>query len=150
MSSNLLNAPQEFLRLFTEGKNAARLGRKQEAHDLFRRAIEVDPYHEQVWLWLASVVETDEDRRVCFENVLELDPENPTARRQLQKLEYRATESAQKLSPERARQPHRAPIVQPQPKPQTRKRARRRSLPRLLLALIVVIVVVVVLVLVIT
>lgn len=90
MSSDLLNAPKEFLRLFKAGKEAAKSGQKQQAHDLFRQAIEVDPYHEQVWLWLASVVSTDEDRRVCFENVLELNPDNALAARQLQRLEEKA------------------------------------------------------------
>lgn len=94
ISSDLLNAPKEFLRLFKAGKEAARAGDHAQAHELFRRAIEVDPYHEQVWLWLASVVETDEDRRVCFENVLELNPTNPIARQQLQKLEQAALEEA--------------------------------------------------------
>jgi len=90
ISSDLMNAPREFLSLFKAGQEAARSGNNQQAHDLFRRAIEVDPYHEQVWLWLASVVETDDDRRVCFENVLELNPDNVTAQRQLQKLDQQA------------------------------------------------------------
>ena len=90
LTSDLLNAPREFLALFRKGKEAAQNGHKQKAHTLFRQAIEIDPYHEHVWLWLASVVETDEDRRVCFENVLELNPSNPTARRQLDKLQHRA------------------------------------------------------------
>jgi len=88
-STNLMDVPQEFLRLFKAGKDAARAGENKKAHDLFRQAIEIDPYREQAWLWLASVVETDEDRRVCFENVLELNPGNTTARHQLQKLEER-------------------------------------------------------------
>jgi len=94
ISSDLLNAPREFLRLFKAGKEAARAGDHTQAHRLFRQAVEVDPYHEQVWLWLASVVETDEDRRVCFENVLELNPTNPVARQQLQKLEQSALDEA--------------------------------------------------------
>ncbi len=94
ISSDLLNAPREFLRLFKAGKEAARAGDHTQAHQLFRQAVEVDPYHEQVWLWLASVVETDEDRRVCFENVLELNPTNPVARQQLQKLEQSALDEA--------------------------------------------------------
>lgn len=89
-STDLFNAPQEFLNLFKAGKEAARSGEKNKAHELFRQAIEIDPYHEQVWLWLASVVETNEDRLVCFENVLELNPSNPTARKQLQILEQKA------------------------------------------------------------
>ena len=94
MSSDLLNAPKEFLRLFVAGKEAARAGRNAEAHDLFRQAVEIDPYHEQVWLWLASVVETEEDRRVCFENVLELNPDNPVARRQLHLLDNDSSSEA--------------------------------------------------------
>jgi hypothetical protein len=89
-SSDLLNAPRECLHLFNAGKEEARKGHKAKAHSLFRQAAEVDPYHEMVWLWLASVVETEEDRRVCFENVLELNPENITARRQLQHIEQKA------------------------------------------------------------
>jgi ferric-dicitrate binding protein FerR (iron transport regulator) len=101
ISSDLLNAPKEFLRLFKAGQEAARAGENTKAHELFRQAIEIDPYHEQIWLWLASVVETDEDRRVCFENVLELNPTNPTARRQLLKLEQKALEEA--LNPDSGR-----------------------------------------------
>jgi ferric-dicitrate binding protein FerR (iron transport regulator) len=101
ISSDLLNAPKEFLRLFKAGQEAARAGDNATAHELFRQAIEVDPYHEQIWLWLASVVETDEDRRVCFENVLELNPTNPTARRQLQKLEQKALEETLRPDDER-------------------------------------------------
>jgi len=96
ITSDMLNAPRDFLRLFREGKNAAKRGDNAKAHDLFRQAIAVDPYHEQVWLWLASVVESDEDRRVCFENVLELNPTQPTARRQIHLLdEKRLQEAAQ-------------------------------------------------------
>jgi len=86
-SPEILHAPKEFVRLFRLGRDAAKRGAPAEAHELFRRAIEIDPYHEQVWLWLATVVETDEDRRVCFENVLELNPDNTTARLQLARLD---------------------------------------------------------------
>lgn len=89
-SSDLLQVPKEFLEYYRAGKEAARRGENARAHDLFRKAVEIDPYHEQVWLWLASVVETDEDRRVCFENVLELNPSNATARRQLMLLEQKS------------------------------------------------------------
>jgi hypothetical protein len=104
-SSDLLHAPKEFLNLFNAGKEAARQGHKAKAHKLFRQAAEVDPYHELVWLWLASVVETEEDRRVCFENVLELNPSNPTARRQLQHIEQKAL--IEVMHPELIRRPAR-------------------------------------------
>ncbi|MGQ9848626.1 MAG: tetratricopeptide repeat protein [Aggregatilineaceae bacterium] len=103
ISSDLLNAPKEFLRLFKEGKEAAKRGDRAKAHELFRQAIEIDPYHEQVWLWLASVVDTDEDRQVCFENVLELNPSHPTARQQLQRLEQRRLQEVMTASAQRHR-----------------------------------------------
>ena len=99
LSTDMQDAPPEFLRLFREGKKAARAGDNMRAHALFRQAIEIDPYHEQIWLWLASVVESEEDKRVCFENVLELNPANPTARQQLRKLEAEARRAAAKASP---------------------------------------------------
>lgn len=89
ISSDLLNAPREFLLLFKEGKEAAKRGDRAKAHELFRQAVEIDPYHEQIWLWLASVVDTDDDRRACFENVLALNPSHPTARQQLALLAER-------------------------------------------------------------
>jgi hypothetical protein len=123
-SSDLLSAPREFLNLFNAGKEEARKGHRAKAHTLFRQAVEVDPYHEMVWLWLASVVETEEDRRVCFENVLELNPSNPTARRQLQQIEQKAL--IEVMHPE---------LVRPAPRPWWQKLLR--------LALMFVIVVVI-------
>ena len=94
ISSDLLNAPREFLQLFKEGKEAAKRGDQARAHELFRRAVEIDPYHEQIWLWLASVVETDDDRRVCFENVLALNPTHPAAHQQLHLLDEKRLHEA--------------------------------------------------------
>jgi thioredoxin-like negative regulator of GroEL len=87
MNTKLTDAPQDFIRLFKAGQDAARQGDKQQAHALFRQAIEIDPYHEEVWLWLASVVDSVEDQQVCFENVLAITPGHPVAQHQLQRLE---------------------------------------------------------------
>jgi thioredoxin-like negative regulator of GroEL len=104
ISSDLLNASKEFLQVFKEGKQAAKSGDRARAHELFRQAVEIDPHHEQVWLWLASVVDTDADRRVCFENVLTLNPSHPTARHQLHLLSERQLLRAQSgASPVRKR-----------------------------------------------
>ena len=137
MTSNLMHAPKEFLQLFKAGKDAARAGNNDTAHELFRKAIEIDPYHEQVWLWLASVVNTDEDRRVCFENVLELNPSNPTARRQLNKLEQHDHEPV--TQPQRPRLPT-PPALQPAPVQTIRRRRKPRRL--LFVALIVLVLII--------
>lgn len=103
---NSFNPPREFVEYFKAGKAAARQGDRSLAHRMFRQAIEIDPYREQVWLWLASVLDDEADRRVCLENVLELNPTNPVARRQLMLLEERAAAAA--LAAE-AHTPQRAP-----------------------------------------
>lgn len=102
-SLSRLNTSREFLTYFKAGKEAARQGDHALAHRMFRQAIEIDPYHEQVWLWLASVLESDADRRVCFENVLEMNPSNPTARRQLLLLEEKAAAELLAVEPARKR-----------------------------------------------
>ncbi len=86
------------MELFRAGKTAAQQGDREEAHRLFRRAIEIDPYHVQVWLWLATVVETDEDRLVCLQNALEIEPLNSTARRQMRRLQSKKI--AEALNPQ--------------------------------------------------
>jgi tetratricopeptide (TPR) repeat protein len=42
--------------------------------------VDADENNVQAWLWLSSVVTTLEDREVCLENVLALDPENEAVR----------------------------------------------------------------------
>ena len=101
VSFDLLDAPQEFVMLLLAGQEAASQGDKTKAHNLYRQAIMVDPYWEQVWLSLAEVVETEEDRRVCLENALELNPANSVVRRELRRLEAAALEDAGRTSPPR-------------------------------------------------
>jgi len=109
-SLSRLNTSKEFLTYFKAGKEAARQGDYALAHRMFRQAIEIDPYHEQVWLWLASVLESDADQRVCFENVLEINPSNPTARRQLLLLEEKAAAEILAAGPPRKRRWIRWPL----------------------------------------
>ncbi len=48
--------------------------------------LRADERNELAWLWLSGVVKTTEDRRICLENVLAINPENTTARWGLEKL----------------------------------------------------------------
>ena len=43
----------------------------------------LDPYNEQVWLALLEVLDTPEDRRVCLQNILSINPMNVQARRMM-------------------------------------------------------------------
>ena len=66
--------------------HAIRVGNREEGRRLLEQLLETDENNEQIWLWLTSVVDTDEDREVCLENVLALNPQNVVARRGLEAI----------------------------------------------------------------
>ncbi len=66
---------------------AIRMGNREEGRRLLEQMLETDENNEQIWLWLTSVVDTDEDREVCLENVLALNPQNVVARRGLEAIQ---------------------------------------------------------------
>ena len=67
--------------------NAIRTGNKEEGRQILEEILETDEGNEDVWLWLSSVVDTDEDREICLENVLALNPDNVVAQRGLEALQ---------------------------------------------------------------
>ncbi len=69
-----------------EGIQAVKAGQREKARALLTQVVEQDEHNEQAWLWLSGAVETDEDRRICLENVLALNPNNTAAQRGLAKL----------------------------------------------------------------
>ncbi|MEQ8671653.1 MAG: hypothetical protein RLP44_25625 [Aggregatilineales bacterium] len=77
-------------KLVRDGIKAYRAGRKSEARLLLEQATEHDPENEQGWMWLSAVVDSEEDQRICLENVLFLNPNNENARRGLQILEQKS------------------------------------------------------------
>ncbi|MDX2163462.1 MAG: tetratricopeptide repeat protein [bacterium] len=70
-----------------EGIAAFKAGRKEEARALLSKAVDLDQFNEQAWMYLSGVVESPEDQRVCLENVLAINPMNERARKGLQYLE---------------------------------------------------------------
>lgn len=74
MAKDLLNAGRE---AFAKGKDA-------EAHSLWRQAAALNPQNEAIWVELLSVVKSTEDRRVCLENILAINPKNAQAKSELQ------------------------------------------------------------------
>ena len=84
-----MNASIDFERLMREGRLALDQGDRDLAHELWREAALLDPYNEQVWLSLLDVLESLEDRRVCLQNILEINPLNIQARRMLRAYEAR-------------------------------------------------------------
>lgn len=75
--------------LIRDGIEAARSGDKATARELLEQATELDENNEKAWFWLASVMPTDEERRVCLGQVLAINPNNQKAQQILDKLNAR-------------------------------------------------------------
>ena len=65
--------------LLEQGIAAAKAGRTQEARRILFDVIKLDERNEQAWLWLSGVVESFEDKRICLENALAINPQNSHA-----------------------------------------------------------------------
>jgi tetratricopeptide (TPR) repeat protein len=75
--------------LLYTGKAAYDAGDKKRAHELWREAARLDPYNEKTWTALLMVIESPEDRRVCLDNIIAINPTNMKARRALRSLQDR-------------------------------------------------------------
>lgn len=76
--------------LLRKGIEAARERNFAAAREYLQQVVELDERNEKGWFWLASVVETDEERRVCLSNVLHINPNNEKARKTMDALEAKA------------------------------------------------------------
>ena len=71
-----------------ESVAAVKSGESAKARELLLRVLKEDDRNEQAWLWLSGVAETDEERRICLENILTINPEHRVARAGLEKLGF--------------------------------------------------------------
>ena len=72
--------------LLDQGIAKAKEGDLQSARELLLRVVELDEQNEQAWIWLSSVVETNDDRIICLQNTLVLNPYNKVALKGLEEL----------------------------------------------------------------
>ncbi len=72
-----------------QGIAAARAGRNDEAREYLIAAVEADERNEQAWLWLGGLMPELEDKIVCLENALTLNPANEPVARKLQQLQLK-------------------------------------------------------------
>ena len=105
--------------LLQAGKRAFTEGDVRLAHDLWREAATVDPYDERVWMALLRVLNSPEDKRVCLENILAINPLNAKARRQLRAYQTVAEREAHMKERQR---------LQEQAKRKQSRRAFRRAI----------------------
>lgn len=113
----------ELDRLLREGIAAARAGRNEQARELLLQAIALDEELETAWLWLSGVVDNPEERQICLENVLSLNPDNVAAQDGLRWL--REQGSASPPQPQAPSRPVLSPVPEesspPQPPPSPRR-----------------------------
>jgi hypothetical protein len=62
------------------------MGDKEEGRRLLEEMLENDEGNENIWLWLTTVVDSDEDREVCLDNVLAINPNHTVAKKSLDSL----------------------------------------------------------------
>ncbi len=77
-----------------EGIAALKAGDKAKARALLMAVLEENERHEQAWLWLSGAVDSVEERQICLENVLTINPHNEQAKRGLLKLQTDTPETA--------------------------------------------------------
>ncbi|MBN1285799.1 MAG: PD40 domain-containing protein [Anaerolineae bacterium] len=88
----------EIQSLLRTGIEAVRAGNKAKARRIFERVLEIDDSNEMAWMWMASVVQTPDERRVCLENVLDINPNNERAVKALARLKAGLASSARSES----------------------------------------------------
>lgn len=96
--------------------SAIRSGRTEEGRQLLNLLIQRNPNDEMAWLWMSSVVGTDEQRARCLYHVLAINPNSELARRGLQLLGIVVSDSRPVKIP-RDSQPIKIPKPSSQSKP---------------------------------
>jgi tetratricopeptide (TPR) repeat protein len=72
-------------RLLSEGIAASRRGQHAEARHLLEQVVQTDPTVVDAWWWLSEIT-SGQERIICLENILTLDPEHTKARALLSEL----------------------------------------------------------------
>lgn len=91
----------------------AKTSQRERARQLLLRVTELDETNITAWLWLSTVLESLDEKQVCLENVLTIDPNNKAARTGLARLDQLAHSSP----PPPPRQDQAVHQIQPAPPP---------------------------------
>lgn len=68
------------------GIQAAQQGDNTRARNLLEQVIQDEPNNELAWIWMTAVVESNQQKRVCLQKVLQLNPDNRPAQNALNSL----------------------------------------------------------------
>jgi tetratricopeptide (TPR) repeat protein len=80
--------------LLQEGIAAAKSGQRERAYNLLMQVVEEDRDNVLAWLWLSGVTDRLNEREICLENVLALDPTNAAARKGLAQVREQQKKAA--------------------------------------------------------
>jgi tetratricopeptide (TPR) repeat protein len=117
-------------RLLQLGIQAAKAGRREQARELLLQVVEQDQENIQGWLWLSGVLEDSEERRICLENVLTIDPNNATAQKGLSLLPKRpAASPVPRPAPPVPVEPDLSMLLKSEPPPRTASGSYKRLTP---------------------
>jgi tetratricopeptide (TPR) repeat protein len=73
--------------LLAQGQALLQEGKRAEAADVLKRAVELESENVAVWMALAQAVESRDEKRIALTTVLQLDPGNEEAQQMLDALE---------------------------------------------------------------
>ena len=73
------------------GIQTAKAGNKDNARVIFQKVLDADKRNVPAWLWMAALADDNMKRRAYLETVLKIDPNNPTAKKQLASLDQAIT-----------------------------------------------------------
>lgn len=82
-----------------DGRKAIEEGNPQQARLIFEAILQENKRNEDAWLGLAEVLTDNEDKRVCYDNVLKINGNNRAAREGLRNLEPQANPFVTALQP---------------------------------------------------
>jgi hypothetical protein len=82
--ANSYASPRSSINLTQQGNRAMDRGEIQMAYELFSRAVEQDPANAEAWLGKGLVAQQTTEKRICFQRVLALDPDNSVAQAELE------------------------------------------------------------------
>jgi tetratricopeptide (TPR) repeat protein len=100
----------ELASMLRQGIAAAKAGDHELAREFLTRIVERDERNLNAWLWLSEVVTNPDERQVCLENVLTLDPGNRAAQRGLALLHEQQAGPRRRAIPS-AQAQHQAPSM---------------------------------------
>jgi len=101
----ILTTRQELAQWLHEGILAAKAGQHEQARFRLLDVVEQDQTNEAAWFWLYRVFERYDDKRVCLENLITINPQNKWAQEELRQLAPSASPDKDRPAKQASRRP---------------------------------------------